>query len=664
MITLHEEMSRNKHLDNILFLDTESDENTKEIISIQLYWNGHIEIIKNTKHLERIVALWEQSEAVVIWNAPYDMGVLSSLPGNSHEWKGEKKESKEEEKKWFMELFGYKYQVKKLASHYNHIACGNKNTPPVIDLLKLWNILIETKDLKFKHVSNRHLGVETINYSAENAKTRDYQVQDVVYLCSLWYKFLEKVSTIPLVSDYTYADWGKICTPASFVKNAYLKEYPTLKEWKETNKTENEKWGLTYALEQAYNGGITCALYHGTIVNTAWFDIHGAYAHVIEYENTDIYKKYHWEQVEPDQELDRDRNPLLCKVKTNTFICSINDSLKIFQVKNREEWWMWSYDILALRNLFDDADIVILEAYKPVPENPVVTSLPAQWSALKEEEERLHGKTTLREYYKFMSNTSYGITAQRNPHSTIHTNMCIAGIITSRAHLILCEMINEARKMGCEWMYSDTDSICVRLNGAEPQELDKILNERITPYSCGCEFIGSTRILSLKRYIAVNGKELDGTKAKDKVKTHGKSVYNLSEDDISEMLSGKIDLSPLYISQVTATTPITFKRCEKLCSTITNPHPFMFTTNIPTGRNKQDFFRKWYKHIDAKLTVPEKGKVDDEFERNFHVFFNFRAADKHYTRLKGEDLMFEEDDFDLTFRDYDAEDKVLFGTDL
>ena len=61
---------------NILYVDTESDIKTKEVISIQLKWGKYTEIIKNFNHLERLYALWEASDAIIMYNAPYDLGVL------------------------------------------------------------------------------------------------------------------------------------------------------------------------------------------------------------------------------------------------------------------------------------------------------------------------------------------------------------------------------------------------------------------------------------------------------------------------------------------------------------------------------------------------------------------------------------------------------------
>ena len=630
---------------NILFIDTESDIHTKEIISIQLKWGKYTEIIKNFKHLERLYALWENSEAVIMYNAPYDMGVLSSLRGNSYEWNNGR---------WILHICGYKYGVKRIGGFRNLIK-PYKNAPPVIDLLKLWSILISDRDIGLKSLIRKELKEEPIPYTPKNAEARAYQLQDVIQLERLWAVFLDRVSTIPTVQNYGFNEWVKICTPATFSKMAYKAEYPRLKEWQQQNDKENKTYGLENALQQAYNGGITCALYHGTVKNTAWYDIHGAYAHVIEYENTDIYKKYVWSIGDTIPE----DKPALCLVSTDTFLTSINYSLKIFQTVEKRERYMWNFDIQAMRLLFPNASIEVEKVYIPIGCNIVDKSLSAVWSELKEQEEKAHGKTTLREYYKFLSNTSYGITAQRKPYRTVHTNMVIAGIITSRAHLILCQMIALVRSMGCEWLYSDTDSICVRLNGVDPAALESALNERIYPYSCGCEFIGQTKILSLKRYLATNGRDLDGNNIPDKVRLHGKSIYYLDEMDISSMLNGIVNTEPLLISQIGGNTERTFNRCIKLNPNITNPHPFMFETRIDTGKCKQDFFDKWVQHIDTKLTIPNNAKIDDEFKRSFFVFQSLRHAEYYYAGKVSDDI----DITGLNYRLWDREDKMLFGDD-
>ena len=630
---------------NVLYIDTESDIQTKEIISIQLKWGKYTEIIKNFNHLERLEALWEVSDAVIMYNAPYDLGVLSSLKGNSYEYKNNA---------WELSLFRFKYIVKRIGGFRNRIK-GKKNAPPVIDLLKLWSILVSDRDISLKSLIRKELHETPIPFSEENAKTRSYQLQDVIQLEKLWRVFLQKVENIPTVKTYGFRQWEAICTPATFSKIAYRDRYPSMREWQKHNDAQDKEHNLANALVQAYNGGITCALYHGTVRNTAWFDIHGAYAHVIEYLNTDQYKIYNWEEVE---EMPTD-TPALCKISTNTFITSINSSLKLFQTVEKREWYMWNYDIQAMRLLFPNADIEVMRVYRPIGRNKVSRALSAEWSELKEKEEKEHGKTTLREYYKFLSNTSYGITAQRNPYRTIHTNMCIAGIITSRAHLILCEMIHTARQKGCDWLYSDTDSICVRLNGVNPAELEEELNRVIAPYSCGCEFIGSTKILSLKRYIAYGGVDTAGEKVPDKVRLHGKSIYYLDELDMSAMLSGTKMYSPLLIGQIGANTERTYNRCLKLNPHITNPHPFMFETRIDTGKCKQDFFDQWVQHIDTKLTVPTGARVDDEFSREFFTFQSLRHAEYYYAGKMSEDV----DICGMSYRLWDVEDKIFFGDD-
>lgn len=649
--------------DGLLFLDTESDPITKKRMTIQMRMNGESVIIDHPAKRHLLKEWMSKAEAVIIFNAPYDMGVLSAMKGNSYKYENDK---------WSMMIEGYEYDVMAINGPRNHIK-SHGDAPPVIDLMKLWTILVDDSNFSLKALIKKELGQKPIPYTPENAKTYAYQAQDVECLEKLWYKFLEKISGITNVAGYTYHEWQKINTPATFPKIAYKAEYPMLAEWMKYNEEQDKMFNLKFALEEAYNGGITCALYRGTVLNTGWFDIHGAYAHVIEYENTDQYKKYHWEEADPTLQLERDRSPVLCKVSTDVVMKKVNNSLKLYRVEKPAVKWMWSYDILAMRELFDDAHIKVIKAYRPVPENHVEVSLPAQWSALKEEEQRLHGKTTLREYYKFMSNTSYGITAQREPNYTIHTNMCIAGIITSRAHLILCEMINEARKAGCDWLYSDTDSICVRLNDVNPKELDVNLNKRIAPYGCECEFIGPTRVLSLKRYIARDGTDLEGNKVKDKVRLHGKGQYNITENDMRNMLAGNPNLNPVFIKQVKANTMRTYNRVLKLDPRITHPHPFMFIKDIPQGKTneegcfepliKQNWFDKWYTHIDTKLTSPAKARPDDEFERDFIKFKSDFEASIYYGEASNSNCVDCDDISGESYRDWDAEDASLFGED-
>jgi len=631
----------------LLFIDTESDPKTKEPLCIQTGYTNHYETIKNFKHPERLSSLWNGAEAVIMYNAPYDMGVISSVYGNTFEWDGTF---------WRMNIFENNYKVRRINGHRNIVrafkhADGKRKSVPVIDLLKLWSILVDESDISLKQLIRREFGKEAIPYTAENALTREYQLQDVIYLEKLWYRFLEKVSNIEAVKGYTYEDWAKITTPATFTKMAYAERYPNLTEWKKHNDRLDKSNKLENALEQAYHGGVTISFHRGIVKGTGWYDIHGAYAHVIEYENTDQYMIYEWEQGTYD--IVRDNFPVLCQVKTNVVFETIQKSLKIYGLETPKVCWMWSYDILALRLMFN-AEITVLRQFRPIPLNTVERSLSAQWSDLKEIEQRAHGKTTLRNYYKFLSNTSYGIKAQRTPYKTKHTNMVIAGIITARAHLILAEMVDEARIHGGRWLYSDTDSICVSGVNCTYSELEDRINTRVSPYSVECEFIGTTRFFSLKRYLAYDGVDTSGEKVADKIRLHGKSIYRVSESDMIRMINGGASNRPMGIGGITANTERTLNRVMKINPFITHKHPFMFETNIKTSLSENDWFRGWISHIDTKTTCPLGVSVSAEFARELKIFPSNYHAVKFY---RGSAV--EENVIDAAYRDYDREDEIM-----
>ena len=623
-------------------MDTESDPETKEPISIQTAYTGHYETIKDFNHVERVKALWNNAEAVILYNAPYDMGVLSSVYDNSYKWDGNF---------WKMSLFGCNYKVKRINGHRNIVRSFNRSgtgikSVPVIDLLKLWSILVDESNISLKALIKREFGAEPIPWSKENALSREYQLQDVIWLEKLWYRFLERVSSIEAVRGYDYAQWSHITTPATFTKIAYALRYPDMPIWRKLNDKSDALMHLDNALEDAYHGGITISFYRGTIEQTAWYDIHGAYAHVIEYENTDQYMLYNWVKV--DNDIQRDNHPYLCQVFSNVIFATINKSLKIYRLKSPKTTWMWSYDILAIREMFD-ADIKIIQMYKPIPLNHVKSSLSKKWSELKEIEQKEHGKTTLRNYYKFLSNTSYGIKAQRNPYRTNHTNMVIAGIITSRAHLILADMILKTRAHGGKWLYSDTDSISVCGIDCPFEVLETEINEAIYPYSVECEFVGKTRFLSLKRYIATNG----NTK-QDKIRLHGKSIYRIGESDMLRMLTKGPARKPIMIGGVSGNTERTFKQVLKINPYITHPHPFMFEVNIPTGLSERSWFERWYAHIDTKTTIPERALCDDEFVRDIRIFDTNYDAIRFYRGISSD-----EPETDKAYRDYDEELKTI-----
>lgn len=642
-------------LQDVLFLDTESDPDTKKPWTVQMLMNGEYKLIDHPKKNHFLKEWMSKAKHVVIFNAPYDMGVLSIRHGKKFKWVGDK---------WHMNIEGYHYEVRKMNILGSHIK-SHGDAPKVFDAFKIWGLLVSGEAVSLEDIAWDEFRVKMIPYSEENSKTEAYQKQDVVLLAKVYLRFFERTKDLFEIAGYDSKDFENIHTQATFPKNEYAKVYSSMKDWRDHNVAENARFKLKYALDDAYNGGITCSLYRGTVEDTAWFDIHGAYAHVIEFENTDQYKLHTWKEIEPPEELPRDNHPILCNVVTDVVMMKINGSLKIFRLKHPTKRDMWSYDILAMRLLFPDANIKIISALEYIGLNPVSESLPSKWSAEKESRQEKEGKTPRVMFLKFLSNTSYGITAQSEPWATIHTNKALAGVITSRAHLILCEMIDEARKMGCQWLYSDTDSICVKLNGADPAELDKRLNKRISPYTCECELVGKTRILSLKRYIAYDGVDTEGNPVEDKIKIHGISIYNVTKEDILGMLQGKTNYDPLLIKQMTANTERTLNRLVKLCpETKKYAHPFMFVKDIPDplGRSKQDWFRRtWFPHEDVKLDRPKGKKATEDYARDFFVFDSITQARLFY----GDKTPAERTEPDVlitkTKVDWDAIDEYLFG---
>ena len=276
----------------------------------------------------------------------------------------------------------------------------------------------------------------------------------------------------------------------------------------------------------------------------------------------------------------------------------------------------------------------IERVYEPVPLNPVETSLPAEWDRLKDEEERLHGKTTLRNYYKSLSNTSYGIKAQRDPRPTAHTNLCIAGMITARSHLALIEMADECRRHGLIWRYSDTDSVCV--TGEYFDGLTDAINRRIAPFTAECEGHGErVIILSLKRYI--RNPDTDSPE----VRVHGKGAYRIGGKDILDFIGGKKNEGPLVVHQLSASTPLTMKILSRRMSeyapeAVQNIFPFAFQKALPTDRTVHEFMLKWHAHMDTKTTAGAV-QVQSEFERDFHTFPSDATARLFYGAVVEED---------------------------
>lgn len=628
--------------DNILYVDTESIRDTGEPKSVQWHYNGAHGYYTSFDssayaHLRRF---WWSADAIVMFNAPYDLFTLARAfdDRSSYEWRTQAGNGA-----WDLAIFGHRYKIRGISGHRNLIkpmirperedgttrprgVKGQRSTP-VLDLLKLWSILVDDGrggSISLKSLIRRELGVEAIEYSGDEGLTDDYLYQDVDRLHDLWHVFLRHVATIDDVRGYNYYDWGDVKTPATFVKKAYEREFPDLASYRKSNDAEDAAHGLEKPLESAYHGGITIAFRRGWTPKSAWYDINSAYANIIRHLNTDRWLVYRWEHVaQGDADLSSHDIPYLVRLRSTAVLTSINHSLKIFTLDHPAEQWLWSFDVLALRLIWPDATYEILDVWQPIPMLPVDESLSKRWIMHKEDEERTHGKTTLREYYKFMSNTSYGIKAQRKPFKTPHTNMVIAGLITARAHLILLEMVDEAQKHGLRWEYSDTDSICVSYSDTLPDDLLSALNRRIYPFTCECEgYDYETYILSLKRYISLNG-TLDGvSKPLEKVKLHGKWLYDVSQRDIKQyVLNGGAPSRILPIRGLTASTPTTLKILSGKCPWRTPfIRPFDFSTGIGTEITVKEWFYKWFGHIDTKTWAEERESAYDEFTRPFLHF--------------------------------------------
>lgn len=665
---------------DILFVDTEYHPETKVIESVQMRYNGKYRVFEppfDKEDLKDMKKLWKNARAVVMHNAPHDLGVLTILPGNDYEWREEinkrKKDFDADEPDkfsyWYMKIFGCEYKVKRLSSVYSFIrANGKRKATPVIDTVKLYDIFID-KDSGLKKLAAKYLGRYMIPWSKENARTEPYRRQDVEALDGLWCYFETVRQGLDDMKDYTYEDLMKIDSVASCAKKATLKAYPDIEKWRHENEEQDKKFGLWNSLESAYLGGLTIAMYHGTVKGVSVNDIKGSYDGVINHENMDQYNRYMWEKIEPPTELPENNYPILCHVMTNVVMKHMENSLKIFKLKGdeRKDMVYWSYDILALKILFPDADFHIFEAHRPIPLNDVKESLAGMWNAKKKwvENHPDYGKGhPLRNYYKTLSNASYGICAQKKHGRGMFTNMAKAGIITARARLTLAKMIKVAWDMGCDWLYSDTDSVVVRLNGVNPAELEKAMNEAIYPHECECEFIGDMRVIALKRYWGYNGKDLKGNPIEDKIKVHGKGRYKITKEDLKRMISGDKIVEELFIKQVSATTDRTMKQVKKVNKAlydveIEKPFPFMFVKNIPTGRPKQAWFDEdWKTHIDAKTTFEEGAGFDKEFERHFPEYSNYDVAVKriHENAPNDEPLNV----FIMNETDWDAECDVMF----
>lgn len=660
-------------LDKVLFVDTEHNIDDYKPESIQTLFNGEARIftIFDRQAQQDIERMWNEAHAVIFWNGPFDGGKLSSMFNNSYKWI---EDESGRSAYWLLELFGNRYKFRRIGGFRNLIKpmsrtktptqekAKRKGTPstPIIDLLKLWSILIEEEgSLRLKDMLKRYgYKGNIVEYSAENSRTEAYRLQDVEGLKYLTQIFLEKVDDVLDLNTMSWSDWCDIKSPATFTKRAYALKYP-LKEWKQRNDAviaREDK--LKRALEQAYKGGITLSMHRGKVINTGWVDIKSAYANTIKYFNTDRFLVFDYEK-RVGSDWDYKKTNCMLKVKHNFCFESMNKSLKMFALKEPATRWVWYDDIQASINFFPNYEYEVLEGYEFIPLNNCKNSLVDEWVHAKEEPGLKQRNKTLYDYYKFLSNTSYGIKAQREPFETIHTNMVIAGMITANVHWILSIINKTIQDFGYTVKYNDTDSCCFEQHREFTEEcmegLISEINRRIAPYKVASEgYNKTTTFLSLKRYLSEGGTNLPGLKNEDKVKLHGKGRYNVYSDDMKKYIKKKeLPGKELMVTNLAGNTQRTLNQVLKQRPQFVQyQHPFMFIRDIATDRSIEDFFVKWYNHIDTKTSLPE-GVIDynTEFTREFRTFDNMATASNFFGAYAEEKA----DDITDDFRDWDAE---------
>lgn len=653
----------------LLYIDTESNPITKKPECITWLFEGKKGIIEkfNDDSYYFLKEKWNKAEAIILFNAPYDLGVLSiCYPQNSYYWLI-RKIFQEKASCWKINLFDNIYDVRKISFFRNLIKNRNRKkltkshkekgilSTPVIDLLKLWSILINENDIGLKSLIKKEFNKTVIPYSEINAKTEEYRYQDVIYLEKLFKRFFEKIKPIAEVKDFTYQEWSFIKTPATFTKILYERCYPDLKIWSKNYNQLINDMGMKNPLESAFHGGITLSFYRGTLKKFGWIDIKGAYSKAIKVLNTDSYLNSGIVKVDNNQL--NFNNPFLCYANVNFIMKSINKSLKLFYIKEKSKVWIWNFDIIACQNLIPDFEYEIIKVFKFVPLNKVEKSLPEAWNYQKETEKKESGKTTLYNFYKYLSNTSYGIKAQRKPFITIHTNMIIAGMITAKVHEILSKMIKIIRDNKYKNIYNDTDSVGFLFKHLfNPSVIEKI-NIYVAPFNVEFEGIfEKTTILSLKRYVSIHKNPKN-----NKVKLHGKGRYKINESDIMDFVDKKKVKKDGYLNliQLAGNTEISMTMIENiykeyypqyLNELLKYRHPFMFIKNVKTDVLKSEFMRKWYYHIDTKTTFKKKG----EFQRNYHKFDCIKSAIEYFKNFS--DIPDEKgDDINCDFRNFDKE---------
>ena len=528
---------------------------------------------------------------------------------------------------------------------------SRRPSTPVVDLLKLWSILIDDSDISLKSLIKKVLHQEPIPYSPEAAKSEAYRLQDVFCLRELTEKFFERISDLNALTNYTWDNWGYIKTPATFTKIAYRETYPDLADWKKDNDEYVKFYNLGAPLENAFHGGITLSFFRGKLDNTGWVDISGAYSKAIQELNTDSYLKFRIKRLNiKNMEL---KGNVLVRARVNFVLKTIDKSLKIFKLRKPTIVWIWDNDIKACKNLYKGFKYQVLEAYEFIPQIDVDEPLPTEWDRAKREEYLLHGKTARYRFHKFRSNTGYGITAQRKPFQTVHTNMVIAGMITAKVHSILTKIISLLEELGYKNLYNDTDSSCFdqgeKFTGEKMDSIIDYINERIKPFRVEHEgFNKTTHILSLKRYISERGE------GDNKIRLHGKGRYNIKEQDIyNYVVHKKVPEKPLMVTQLAANTKIGMGMIIKLFDVVRPyKHPFMFEKNIrvdPRKKTMPQFMHEWYHHIDTKTTFK---KTDGNFERVFHIFKTIHKALRYFRAFI---IPKKQEYSNMDYRDWDME---------
>jgi len=682
-------------------IDTESNPVTKQPLTIQVNMDGYEPVIFRAPYTDddywTIKSYWEHAEGILFHNALYDMGVMAiCFPQNRFRWKDSY------EKKgdywvnvggsWEFILFGNKYKARKINGHRNFIQNLNRVTTdkfgdpvlvrrkkkrvyqsipkckstPIIDTLKLWSILIEDPDMVYDKgwslglkgtkekpgLIPRWLKKKAIFYDEDNLSD-EYLKQDVVELSNIWKVFLKECP--PEVKDFTYQEFADIKSPATLAKIMYEKSYPDLKLYNKHNLDVLEEIpGLDYGLEKGYRGGITISRYRGPVENITWADISGAYANTIKLIDTDEWLEYEVEEIKEYV----DESNTLYKVKTNMHFDLYEGSLKIYKTKLLCNSWMWADDIETARMMYGDGfKIKFLKCYKFNP-NVESKNVVSDWLKKKK---KYKGKDPTRYlFYKNLSNTSYGIKAQRKPRRTKHTNMVIAGVITARVHRVL-ETINDIiRGMGKYVYYNDTDSAaCDELTEEEfkfiNSELSRIFKVPYTVVNEGTFKYNDFR--SLKRYGSWAGKYFDGSKVDNKVKVHGRGRYDVTRKEVLYYFKHWKVKEDRIVNciQIGANTGRTMGYLVQAHPEIKFPHPFMFVDREPgivswghlpvkvRGRNLKkkmkfkmlsEFCKEWYDHIDTKTSFSGKSKYSQHtFKRDIKTFKSTMHARDWYCRF-------------------------------